>query len=423
MAVVPSSGLSPGGASAYDRWQTMVQSTKQGMPSGAKPIEPHVTRLQGRNLVFGAGDSLKLSMPQLDADIIDLTPADPLNMDDRASWQLNIRGAEVMLTDGQITTFLRAQLGDSAKAVQNLQIRFLPDNKLEVTGKATKLHIGFTVKADIRLDDKKRMALVPTSIKFGILSLLPLAKTFNLNIEKLAKFSDKQGRFGITGNNFWIDPAHLSDSPKIVGTVSQVRSQQGFLSIYMGKADAVHPLWLPHAGNYATLTGGHLITGGQIIKNPEILLRDKTANDPFNMDDEPGRTTTVVHGEVTLPQAKLNAIIDSAVGDGDTFQVKKFSMTEKGAKINGTLKGFLPVEIYLRFARSKDGMLKIEPHGGKLSFIPIPGGLLRSIIGGMLKGSTKEGDGFVVGPDMLGSTQLGQLISVTNTNGALELKI
>ena len=424
MAVVPSSGAMQPGASAYDRWQAMMASTKAGTAGAAPPANepPHVTRLQGRNLIFGAGDSLKLSLPQLDADLIDLTPNDPLNMDDRSTWKMHIRGGEVMLTDGQITTFLRAQLGaKAAKQVHDLQVKFLPDNKMEVTGKATFLNIPFAAQADIRIDEKKRMAIVPTQMKIMGMSVLPLANRLHMNLETLTKMHDAKGRYGLDGNNFWIDPAHLSESPQIEGDVGVVRTQKGFLSIYMGTATPVHPLWLAHDGNFATLSGGIINTKGQIVKNPEIVLRDKTPYDPFNMDDDNGRTTTVVHGEVTLPEAKLHEIMNDAVGSGDTFKMTGFSMTDHGAKIKGEIKGFLPVQIYLSFARSEDGSLRIDPHDGKLSFIPIPGSLLRSIIGGMLKGAKKEGDGFVIGADMLGGTQLGKLISVTNENGAVKL--
>jgi hypothetical protein len=425
MAIAPSAGVS-----AYDRWQALMQGAGQsGQPAlpttlgtPAPTPQPAPTRLQGRNLIFGAGDSLKLSLPQLDADLIDLTPADPLNLDDRAGYRMHIRGGEVMLTDGQITNLLRAELGGN-KQVRDLQIRFLPNNQLQVTAKLTGLGLPISATADIRNDEQGHIAIVPTKIKVAGISALPIAKTFGLNFEKLAKFKDDKGRFGLSGNNVWIDPGKLSEAPAIDGKVNMVRTDQGFLSIYMGDVSPSRPLWLPYDGNYATITGGSIINGGQRVDNPTILLRDKTPYDPFNMDDENGRTTTVVHGNVTIPGTQLRTMLEGAVGSGGDFNLSDVTMTSDGAKVKGTFKGFLPVQIYIRFDKSNDGSLKVVPHSGKVSFIPIPDGLLRKLIGGMLDGAKPEGNGFVLGPDMLGSTQLGKLLAVRNEPGALKLDL
>jgi hypothetical protein len=420
MGIAATAGASqPGVGSAYDRWQALVQGSKTPGAGGTPPASP-ITRLQGRNLIFGAGDNLKLSLPQLDADLIDLTPADPLNLDDRTSYKMNIRGGEVMMTDGQITNMLRGEIGNS-KTVRDLDIKFLPNNQLAITGKLK--GFKFSATADIRIDEKKNIAIVPTKVKLAGISLLPIAKTLGLNVEKLAKFKDDQGRYGLSNNNFWINPTKLSKTPAIEGKVNMVRTEQGFLSIYMGSTTPSRPLWLPNDGNFATISGGRIVNGGMTVDNPTILLRDKTPYDPFNMDDEAGRTTTVVHGNVTIPGTKLQGMLEGAVGAGGDFALNKVEMTPDGAKIKGEYKGFLPVQIYIRFAKSADGSLKVEPHDGKVSFIPIPNSLLRSLIGGMLKGATKEGDGFVLGPGMLGSTELGKLIAVSNEPGALKLQL
>lgn len=419
MGIAATAGASqPGVGSAYSSWQAIMQASKTAAPGSAPPAGP--TRLQGRNLIFGAGDNLKLSLPQLDADLIDLTPADPLNLDDRTGYKMRIRGGEVMMTDGQITNLLRGELG-SSKTVKDLQVRFLANNQLAITGKLK--GFKFSANADIRIDELKRIAIVPTKVKLAGISVLPIAKTLGLNFEKLAHLKDDQGRYGLTNNNFWIDPTRLSQTPAIEGKVNMVRTEQGFLSIYMGDVSPSRPLWLPYDGNYATITGGRIINGGQTVDNPTILLRDKTPYDPFNMDDENGRTTTVIHGNVTIPDPKLRSMLDGAVGSGGDFKLNKVEMTPEGALVKGEFKGFLPVKIYIRFSKSEDGSLKIEPHDGKVSFIPLPDSWLRSLIGGMLKGAKKEGNGFVLGADMLGSTQLGKLIAVHNEPGALKLDL
>lgn len=403
--------------SAVERYRAMIGET------GPAPTPPAPTRMQGRNLVFGAGDHLTISVPQLDTDMIDLTPHDPLDLNDKTSYKMQVRGAEIALTDGQLSSFLDHEINGKRRTIRDFKIQFNDQNKASVTGKLTGLRIPFKIEADIRLGDDSQIGITVTKAKVMGIPVHGLLNLFKMPLSKVVTIEDKRpGRegFGLRGNTLFVDLLKLVETPKLDGHITGLRTQNGMVSVYMGQASPNRPLWLPHDGNFASFTGGVIQSNGMIVDNPTIVLRDKTPYDPFDIDNEDGRTTTVTGGTVTMPEATLQTTLSGAVGGGD-FAIKSFDMTPRGGRLKGEFKGFLPVDIYLQFGRNDNGELTIRPHTGKVSFIPIPDGILRAVLKGVLKGARQEGDRFVIPSEMLGSTQLGHLIRVSNDPDALRL--
>lgn len=363
-------------------------------------------------------DKVALSLPQLQADLIDLTPQDPLNLKDMSQIKMRIRNGEVILTNNTISSFLNDAIKKTP--VKKLDLHFEPNNQLAIKGALTFLKLPFQVDGPLRLEADNTVSYTPTKLKFLGVPITGLFKIFGMELGQLLKLKDPEGRFGSRGNQIFFAPTKFASAPVIEGQLREIKTDAGFLSLYFGDVRSNKPLNLP-PNNFARITGGDLLVGDKRLVNPDLLLTDKTPNDPFEFTEDSARNNIILAGDVVMDRMALWKMIAGTAGGGD-FKPTGMTLTNEGVKFSGEFKGFR-VGFLLTFSKNDKKELVLTAHQGETEAgIPIPDKMLAGVLEEQLKGAKRVGNSFVLDESYMEGTFFPNLKEVVHTPDALTLK-
>lgn len=402
----------------------------RGVSPPAKKSE-NIANLEARNVAYHVSNGLNLNMTYMQADMIDLTPQDPLNVGTAESYKLKINQGEVKLSDVDISVAMnQAFAGDPDSPIKKMRVVFMPQNRMMVEGTLQKafLKIPFQIQGKIDGAGDNFLNLVADKIKVWNISVKSAMDLLGLNLGTFIKLSDPSGKFFVSGNNIFFSPTKFCDAPTIIGNVNGAKTGAGTLAIVFGQSRNAGPrsATLPtpppprSPNNYLNLKGGNIEFEGTLLKDGDVSLLDKTPDTPLDFLNAKERVELVHKGEVTIQEKTLKEMV---LGGGTGLNSPNMTVQPGKSVISGKFWIF-PLKFSLVFGKTPDGQLTVTPKEGKLlGFIPLPSSLLRNQIQKTMPGSQTYGDSVILDLMQMNNIGLGPLKEVTNAPNGLVLKI
>ena len=392
--------------------------------------QENIASLDARNVAYHVPNGLNLNMNYMQADMIDLTPHDPLDVGKAESYKLKINKGEVSLSDVDISVAMSQAFADDPDSpIKKMRILFMPQNRMIIEGTMQKsfLKIPFQIQGKIDGAGDNFLNLVTDKIKVWNIPVKSAMDLLGLKLGTFIKLSDPGGKFFISGNNVFFSPTKFTDAPAIIGNVNGARTDAGHLAIVFGESrdKGPRPATLPTPPppspmNYLNLKGGNVEFEGTLIKDPDVTLLDKTPNTPLDFLNAKERIELVNKGEVTIPEKTLK---DMVIGGDIGLNSPNMTVQPGKSVVTGKLWIF-PLKFSLVFGKTPDGQLTVTPKDGKvLGFIPIPSSMLRSNIQKTMPGSQTYGDSVILDLMKMNNIGLGPLKEVVNAPNGLVLKI
>ena len=386
----------------------------------SKPLENR-TSMDAQNLDLHLPNGFNLNVPYMQADFIDLTPKDPMDITSIDSYKVKLDKGAVNFSDVDVSVMVNQSMKESSpnSPVQDLRFVFKQDNKVSVEGKIKKsfLNIPLKVEGKIESAGDKYAIFTPEQIKIWNIPLKGVMDLFGIKVSTFASgLSDSQGRFFCSGNTFFLNPA------KFVPTA--VSSKMSSISTFGGGRISVafgdQPTSVNPKGNYVHINGGNLTFNGALMKNADVDLKDTTPNTPLDLMNEKERMPMINKGDVVVSKAMLTNMI---VGGNTGLKDGKVSLDTGVPVVSGKM-GILPIKFNLVFGKTEDGKLAVTPEKGKiLGFIPIPSGILADKIQKSSEGSVVQDKSVVL--DLMKSSNMGlaPLKEVQNTTEGVVLRM
>ncbi len=148
---------------------------------------------------------------------------------------MKVKDFQLRLPEKSSTHFLNITKGEQLKkeGFSELQISYLPDNKIELTGKVKKLvNIPFDLKARVSATREGKIKLTPS--KLDILGFLPVPKFLTKLLSSVAYENSQDPSIKQEGDSFLIDSQSLVPS-NVSFKLEDIRTENGNLILEGGE--------------------------------------------------------------------------------------------------------------------------------------------------------------------------------------------
>lgn len=388
--------------------------------------DPNNNKVEAQNVAINFSQDaiqVKAKVQHFQADIYGKDANKPISMDDLKNVKIDARNGSVTLAGKELSDTVNALAKQETPIIKNISFDFLPDNQAFVDLKAKKF-INFNVKIKGGLDVNpinNMVRFTPEEIKVNGINVKKVMDFFGLKVGELVKVGKPSGSFFTEDDSIYFSPTKLVSSPQIDGHITDLKTDAGSISVFLGE-DGIAP-YQPKpnngANNYVHMETTNLNFGGFNLKNTDLTLVDGTPNDPFDIINDPSKTV-IAKGQVSIPETFIDTALKKKTAGG-SMKNMRFTMPQGQGKLKASMWGFLPISLDLNFGKSNDGSLKVTPDNGKVfGFIPLPNSMLKSTLVKETEGK-EEGSGVVVDLGALADLQTAPFKEVKNENGKLIL--
>jgi hypothetical protein len=368
-------------------------------PAAPLPTNTNVAQINGQNVRYaGPGRSWDVDMTYLQADLIDLTPHDPLAIWEFGTYQVRVKAGQVRMTEEQANKMIASQLWQQGPdfPVKKGSVEFRKNNVVKVKGAYNWgfLPIPLSVTAGVATPTDTSVKVSPKSVRVFGLPVLWAIKLFNVDV---AKYMPQGGMAAMNPDHTVTLDLNKTDMFK--GSLRKIDIQGGKAVVTIGDAPTA-PLTGPRTRgvpNYTEVVArGEVALESAIIRNATVVTIDNTPEDPysFNLWDVEGYAH-VESGDVILDEARLAKKFASA---GAGFLMKSAKLKGQDLVVEGTYEVFglpIPLDFKINFSKTADGKLKLTPHDVRI--VGISGGrdkLLDAMAG--VQGLKRSGDGYIL---------------------------
>lgn len=411
---------------AIDLFPPQRPATPAPTPSTSAPRVTNVARLNGENIRYsGASHRWDVDIPYLQADLLDLTPENPLSIWDFGTYKINVKAGQVKLSQDQANKLIASQLWDQGPSfpVKNASVEFRKNNDVKATGV---YHWGIvpiplSVTANLATPTNTTVKATFKSVRVFGVPVLWAAKLFNLD---LSKYMPASGLATMAPDkSVTID---LTKTPIFEGTISKIAITDGQAVVTMGGAPGpgIAPGRTNGNPNYCEVVAqGEVALESAIIRDASVVIQDNTPQDPYSLNlwDEEG-FAHVESGDVILDEARLAKKFASA---GEGFALKSAKLKGNDLVVEGTYETFglpVPIDFKLNFSRTADGRLKLTPKDVQVfSFIGYGQNQLMAAMA-KVPGLQKDGDGYILDLRASASVEMPAIRDVKTEPGRIVLQ-
>jgi hypothetical protein len=256
---------------------TCVHLVAQSSSNGPVAVE-----MRGVNYHFT--DTVSVYISRLQGELLPLHINEMAVFDDKNSFSLAIRSAEISMPLDSLTNVLNTYVFASSNApLKNLSVT-ADSNRLKIKGK---LHeygdIPFEAEGSLSATSDGKILLHTENVHAAH---LPVKGIMDLLGIKLAKLIQTQQVRGIEArdNDLYLDPQQILPPPHIRGSITHVEIRGNTLVQVFGAAPD-HPV-TQMSGNYMGYRGNHLRFGKLTMDHTDLILIDMDSRDPFDFSLE-----------------------------------------------------------------------------------------------------------------------------------------
>lgn len=360
----------------------------------------NVARLRGENLRYaGEGNHWMVDIPYLQADLLDLTPENPLTVWEFGTYKARVHAGQVRLSEQQVNAMIKSQLWQNAGKVpvDHASVEFRSGNQVKLKGVAKWgfVPIPFSVKAGLAVTSTQTVDVKPNSVRLFGIPLYWAIKLFNVDLASKLPLSPNGPISMAENHTVTVD---LRKTDKIETNLTGLSIGNGVATITMGGArpESLRGARTGNNPNYSEVIAvGEVALQSAIIRNASVMIMDNTPEDgySFNNWDIEGYAR-VESGHVILDEAKLRARF---AGASEKFIMKKANLRGSDMVVEGGYTMFgvdWPIDFKLRFS-IENGKLKMTPHDVRVVGFKAGRDMLMDTLV-KLDGAVKSGDGILL---------------------------
>jgi hypothetical protein len=247
------------------------------------PTQP--TQVEMKNVYFHVDEDIALRIRHLRGTMRSKNGG-PIMFDDKSSFIIRVRAAEVGLTGPELTALLNKYVFAYRGApLRDLTLR-IENNEIVQKGRMKKgFWIPFEIHASVSITPDGRIRMHPTKTKAAGINAASLMKVFGLHLDDLLNLKGSKGAT-VEGNDILLDPEMVMPPPSIEGRVTGIRIEGDELVQVFGTAatrDSLPALSIPdrRAPNYMFYRGGTLRFGKLLMLDADMQIVDMDPKDPF----------------------------------------------------------------------------------------------------------------------------------------------
>lgn len=276
-------------------------SRSRPVPSAGDPASPPAVRkekarpepapgtpvqTQMRNVDYHASAAVLLNIRRLRGEMHSKRPGRPPVFEDKESFYLTIRSAEIAMSAESLAGLLNKHVfAYPGSPLEKLQIAIEPDRIIQKGVLRKALKIPFSIVGAVSLTPEGELRVHPTSIRVAGVGVRGLMKTFGLRMDKLLKLDPDRG-VRVVDNDLLLSPNRMLPPPEIRGKATGVRLEQGRMVLLFDSPGerSAPPLSPPDrsAPNYMYYEGGVLAFGKLTMTGTELQIVDADPRDPFD---------------------------------------------------------------------------------------------------------------------------------------------
>ena len=399
-------------------------------PAPAPTARTNVARLQGENIRYaGEGNAWGVDMKYLQADLLDLTPEDPLSVWEFGSYKINVKSGLIQLHEAQAQAMAKSLVAGQGPGfpLRSASVEYKSGNQVKLKGRASLkgLPIPFSVTTRLSVTGPSTLKADPTSVRLFGVPVLWAAKLFNVDLaSKLPLPADGPARmdadYGVT--------VDLKKTGLFEGELKSLTVANGRLDMKIGAepAASLRGARTDGVANYAYLKAeGELALESAILRDADVMIIDETPETPyaFNYWDTEGYAK-IERGQVILDEARLIQKFMGGADSGEGFQMKKAKLEGQDMVVEGTYNFLydLPIKFKIRFS-VENGQLKLTPHSMRVLGIGM--GFAEGMILDTLKeieGAKKSGDGVLLDLRVASKVDMGRIKGLKTEPGRIVLQ-
>jgi hypothetical protein len=232
-----------------------------------------------RNVELHVTDPIVLDIRRLRGRMISNRKGTPPVFDDKGSYTLEIRSAEIAMTEASLSSLFNTYVFAYPGApLRDLSVHFEGERVVQ-TGKLAKAAgIPFEIRGELSLDPDGKIRLHPISIKAAGVGVRGLLEFLGADLAKILKLHEARG-VSVAGDDLILDPERLLPPPAIRGRVSHVRIENGSIVQFFG--DAAPGEEGLSSQNFLRFRGGRIRFGKLTMDDSDMTIFDEDPSDPF----------------------------------------------------------------------------------------------------------------------------------------------
>jgi hypothetical protein len=241
------------------------------------------TEMHNVDLEIDSGITLRIR--RLDGELVPTGPESGPSLDDKHSYVLSLRSAEIALDMASLGALLNDHVfGYSASPIRQLRIS-IEDGQLIQRGVLSRdAGLPFEIRATPALTADGQIRLHATSIKVMGVKAGGLMKVFGMHLEGLVRLTPGHGA-RIEGDDIVLDPTGMLPLPAFRGRLSSIRIENGLVVQTFGPpapaGDGPEKGTRTRAANYIRFKGGTLRFGRLTMTDAWLEIDDSDPGDPF----------------------------------------------------------------------------------------------------------------------------------------------
>jgi hypothetical protein len=268
-------------------------ATPGSAPSGSRPRsvagEPESSLwMEMRNVDLHIDPHTVMRIRWLRGEVLPTHPGSTAWLDDPASFRVRATSGEVALDGDAIAALLNGIAFNYPGApIKHLRIR-IENGSVVQSGTLHKgVDIPFQMWSVPVLQPDGLLRLHPDRLRIFGVNGLSLMRSLGLHLAKLMDLSKARGA-SVKGDDIYLDPLQIIPPPLIAGKLAAVRIEGALMvqEFARSTADTVFGTFVkPDSGarNFIYFRGGRLRFGRLTMSDTDLLIRDLSEPDPFDV--------------------------------------------------------------------------------------------------------------------------------------------
>ncbi len=241
--------------------------------------QPNAVQVQMRNVLYRITNRVSVHIARLDGELRPTREGTIPSFDDRNSFLIDIRSAEISILPDALAAVLNQHVFAASDAPLKA-IQIVPEgNRLKIKGKLhSKGDVPFETEGILAATPQGEIRIRTTHIKAAHIPVKGLMDLLGLKIADLIKTNKVRG-IRIDGDDLILNPAAILPPPQIEGRVTAVAIRgREIVQIFGGEP----PDTRGRAGNFMSYQGGQLKFGKLTMSPTDLVLIDTDPRDAFD---------------------------------------------------------------------------------------------------------------------------------------------
>ena len=243
-----------------------------------------------QNVDFHIDSGIVLRILRLRGELVPTKAGEPPKLDDKLSFTLSIRTAQISIDTVSLATLLnRHVFGYAGSPLKKLHVSVDGDQLVQTGVMHKVVDMPFRIRAIMTLTPAGQIRLHPTAIRVMGMNPSGLMRFFHASLGGLITLQPGHGA-SIEKDDFILDPEGMLPPPAMRGRLTAVGLSDGRLLQTFGTATGADatPTHRPRsaAPNFMYFHGGTLRFGKLSMANSDLEIVDNDPSNPFDYDPD-----------------------------------------------------------------------------------------------------------------------------------------